>query len=125
LQFEWDPKKANLNLAKHGISFEEAVTVFADSLAKIFDDDAHSGDERRETLDSEYRFDYGTAKPNRFAARMSEGALAVVLEPDVAAVFKSSETVNALLRSVISAMPPSKATKSANRPVQPTAVKRG
>jgi hypothetical protein len=36
---------------------------------------------------------------------MSEGVIAVVLEPDVAAVFKSSEAVNALLRSVISAMP--------------------
>jgi hypothetical protein len=53
----------------------------------------------------QYRFDYGKAKPNRFAAEMSEGVIAVVLEPDVAAVFKSSEAVNALLRSVISAMP--------------------
>ena len=53
----------------------------------------------------QYRFDYGRAKPNRFAAGMSEGVIAVVLEPDVAAVFKSSEAVNALLRSLISAMP--------------------
>jgi hypothetical protein len=45
----------------------------------------------------EYRFDYSRAKPNRFAERMS----------DVAAVFKSSKTVNALLRSVIAAMPES------------------
>ena len=53
----------------------------------------------------QYRFDYGRAKPNRFAAGMSKGVIAVVLEPDVAAVFKSSEAVNALLRSLISAMP--------------------
>lgn len=39
---------------------------------------------------------------------MSHGTLAVVLEPDVAAVFKSSKTVNALLRSVISAVPQTK-----------------
>jgi hypothetical protein len=39
---------------------------------------------------------------------MSGGAIAVVLEPDVAAVFKSSKKVNALLRSVISARPQSK-----------------
>jgi hypothetical protein len=39
---------------------------------------------------------------------MSEGVVAVVLEPDVAAIFKSSEAVNALLRSVIAAMPESK-----------------
>jgi len=62
----------------------------------------------QDTLRSEYRFDYSKSKPNRFAAKMSEGAVAVVLEPDVAAVFNSSQTVNALLRSVISAMPESK-----------------
>jgi hypothetical protein len=58
-----------------------------------------------DVMRSEYRFDYRRAKPNRFAERMTEGALAVVLEPDVAAVFRSSEAVNALLRSVIAAMP--------------------
>jgi hypothetical protein len=56
----------------------------------------------------EYRFDYRRAKPNRFAEKMSEGVVVVVLEPDVAAVFKSSEAVNALLRSVIAAMAESK-----------------
>jgi len=55
----------------------------------------------------EYRFDYSKAKPNRFAASMSAGTMAVVLEPDVAAVFNSSKAVNAFLRSVISAMPES------------------
>jgi hypothetical protein len=63
---------------------------------------------KQEALRSEYRFDYGKSKPNRFASKISEGAIAIVLEPDVAAVFKSSKTVNALLRSVISAMPQSK-----------------
>jgi hypothetical protein len=56
-------------------------------------------------LKNEYRFDYRKAKPNRFAAAMSEGTVAVVLERDVAAVFKSSEAVNSFLRSAISAMP--------------------
>ena len=53
----------------------------------------------------EYRFDYRRAKPNRFAEKMSKEVVAVVLEPDVAAVFNSSEAVNALLRSVIAALP--------------------
>jgi hypothetical protein len=53
-------------------------------------------------LSSEYRFDYNKAKPNRFAGRMSGGVIAVVLDPDVAAVFKSSEGVNSMLRSMIS-----------------------
>jgi hypothetical protein len=59
----------------------------------------------RNTMRKEYRFDYSRAKRNRFAEKMSEGVVAVVLEPDVAAVFKSSKAVNALLRSVIAAMP--------------------
>ena len=50
LQFEWDPKKAKANLAKHGVSFEEAITVFADPLARIFPDDEHSVDESREII---------------------------------------------------------------------------
>jgi hypothetical protein len=59
-------------------------------------------------LKSEYKFDYSKSKPNRFASKMSEGTVAIVLEPDVAAVFKSSEAVNALLRSIISAIPSAK-----------------
>ena len=58
-----------------------------------------------DTMRKEYRFDYSRAKPNRFAEKMSKEVVAVVLEPDVAAVFNSSEAVNALLRSVIAALP--------------------
>lgn len=54
---------------------------------------------------SEYRFDYRKAKPNRFAGRVPENAVAVILAPDVTSVFSSSESVNTLLRSVIKAMP--------------------
>jgi len=53
----------------------------------------------------EYRFDYSKAKPNRFAERFEKGAVAVVLDPDVAAVFRDAEAVNGLLRSVIAALP--------------------
>jgi hypothetical protein len=70
---------------------------------------------REDELRSEYRFDYSKSKPNRFAAQMSEGTVAIVLEPDVAAVFKSSEAVNTLLRSIISAMPSSKRPPRASR----------
>jgi len=58
-----------------------------------------------EDMRREYRFDYRKAKPNRFAEQMGGGTIAVVLDPDVAAVFKSSESVNTLLRSVIAALP--------------------
>jgi len=48
--FEWDRRKARINSAKHGVSFEEAVTVFADPLARILDDPAHSAGEVREII---------------------------------------------------------------------------
>ena len=47
MKFEWDRKKAESNLAKHGISFEEARTVFYDENARLIDDPDHSGDEDR------------------------------------------------------------------------------
>ncbi len=56
-------------------------------------------------MQREYRFDYRKARPNRFAPLMKGTTVAVVLDPDVAAVFQSSESVNTLLRSVISALP--------------------
>ena len=47
MEFEWDPKKARTNLRKHGVSFEEASTVFKDVLAVIYEDPDHSVRERR------------------------------------------------------------------------------
>jgi hypothetical protein len=56
-------------------------------------------------LRREYEFDYTQARPNRFTSRLRRDVVAVVLQPDVAEVFNSSESVNRLLRSVISAVP--------------------
>ena len=50
LRFEWDQRKAAANEAKHGVSFEEALTVFSDPLARIFDDPDHSRMEAREII---------------------------------------------------------------------------
>ena len=50
MEFEWDESKAAANLKKHGVSFEEAKTVFDNVLAVIFDDEAHSVGERREII---------------------------------------------------------------------------
>ena len=47
LIFEWDPKKVETNLKKHGVSFEEASTAFKDPLSLTIDDPLHSGDEER------------------------------------------------------------------------------
>lgn len=47
LKFEWDDGKAQINLAKHGVSFEEAASVFGDPLALTFSDPDHSLGEKR------------------------------------------------------------------------------
>jgi uncharacterized protein len=47
IEFEWSPSKAVTNLKKHGVSFEEAQTVFYDEFAVQFFDDEHSLDEDR------------------------------------------------------------------------------
>ena len=48
--FDWDPTKAVANTEKHGVSFEEAVTVFQDPLAKVHPAPDHSESEHREIL---------------------------------------------------------------------------
>jgi uncharacterized DUF497 family protein len=47
IEFEGDPRKAASNLQKHGVSFEEAITVFADPLRLQRGDEDHSLDEER------------------------------------------------------------------------------
>ena len=47
MRFEWDPNKAEINIKKHNVTFEEAQTVFEDESAIIFDDPDHSLEEDR------------------------------------------------------------------------------
>jgi uncharacterized DUF497 family protein len=58
MKFEWDNDKAAANLRKHDVSFTEAESVFADPLARIFDDDGHSLEEKRNAI-------FGHSKSNR------------------------------------------------------------
>jgi uncharacterized DUF497 family protein len=54
-RFEWDPAKASTNLRKHGISFEEAASVFSDEFAYTFADPDHSvGEQRHLTFGMSY-----------------------------------------------------------------------
>jgi uncharacterized DUF497 family protein len=45
--YQWDPRKAQENLKRHKVSFDEATSVFADPFALTFDDPEHSLDEQR------------------------------------------------------------------------------
>lgn len=50
IKFEWNPKKASENERKHGVSFDEARTVFFDERARLIDDPDHSNEEDRFVL---------------------------------------------------------------------------
>ena len=63
LTFEWDARKAATNLARHGVSFDEAITVFADPLGRLEGDDRHSVSEIRLVL-------LGTSSADRLLAVM-------------------------------------------------------
>jgi hypothetical protein len=63
----------------------------------------------------EYKFDYSKARPNRFASRVEKEDMTVTLDPDVAAVFTNSESVNALLRALIETMPEAKKSKRVSK----------
>lgn len=47
VKFEWDSRKARINLRKHGVTFEEAASVFDDPLASYYGDPDHSPAEQR------------------------------------------------------------------------------
>lgn len=69
-----------------------------------------SGNSNSENDDSdmlpEYTFDYTKAKPNRFVQQQPDERLVVVLDPDIARVFKTPEAVMRVLRALIATMPP-------------------
>ena len=48
--FEWNERKDRATRKKHGVGFSEAALIFADPLARIFPDEDHSSDERREII---------------------------------------------------------------------------
>lgn len=61
---------------------------------------------RSNGIRSEYKFDYAKARPNRFAGRRGPKPVVVLLDSDVATVFKDAESVNTALRAILTAVPP-------------------
>ncbi len=66
--YEWNARKARANLRKHGVSFEEAATIFLDPLALTFPDPPHSSEEEREIT-----IGYSTRGQAIFAAHCQRG----------------------------------------------------
>jgi hypothetical protein len=68
----------------------------------------HSADRiKRSSIDllPNYHFDYSQARPNRFAVKYKTGSRVVLLDPDVAEVFTTPESVNSVLRALLATMP--------------------
>ncbi len=63
----------------------------------------------------EYKFDYRNARPNRFASIAKDEPLVVLVDPDVAEVFSTPESVNRALRALIAALPKHGTSKELNR----------
>jgi hypothetical protein len=63
----------------------------------------------------EYQFDYQTARPNRFVNEITEGSLIVVLEPEIAQVFRTQEAVKTILCAIAKAMAPKKEQKAVTK----------
>ncbi|MBI1760982.1 MAG: hypothetical protein HYR56_06040 [Acidobacteria bacterium] len=63
----------------------------------------------------EYNFDYRQARPNRFAGQLSEERLVALVDQDVAQVFTTAESVNNVLRAVVTALPKAAKPKTARK----------
>ena len=87
IRFTWDGEKA----AERWIQMNErAMKEPTDNALTAETDELHE----------HYDFDYSKAKPNRFAERVGQDSVMVVLEPDVAAIFPTTESVNDTLRAI-------------------------
>jgi hypothetical protein len=67
-------------------------------------------------LRPEYDFDYRKARPNRFAERVYKNRRVVILDPDISKAFPTSESVNTVLRALITTMPKPRKAKAARKP---------
>ena len=102
--FDWDENKNRINLEKHGITFEEASTVFFDDRAILFDDPEHSIDEdrflsgsfpqgrqpgrRNRDMLEEYDIDKLNPRPNPYAKELKK-QITIKIAPSVIDYFKS------------------------------------
>ncbi len=75
------------------------------SISKTQDPEMVTSEHESDEMLPEYNFDYRKSRPNRYAAQMKSDSVLVVLEPDIAEIFTTSEAVNQVLRALIVTMP--------------------
>jgi uncharacterized protein len=96
LSFDWDQRKAEVNLRKHGVSFHEAATVFLDPMAMSGPDPDHSiGEDRYIT----FRF----SRLGRLLTHTEvvKGTSVALLDPTIAKAFPTSQAVNEALYGLL------------------------
>ncbi len=103
MQFEWDPDKANSNLRKHGVLFHIAFGLLAHErqpeTSRGFMKMESINQERGDELCPEYDFSkmQGGVR-GKYVDRYQAGTNIILLEPDVAQAFPTSDSVNEALR---------------------------
>jgi hypothetical protein len=152
--YEWDAAKARANLQKHGMFFDEAATVFLDSLALTFPD-PDGEDEREITIDqccerrpeesagnmkkgsakrigNDLRTEYNLSQlqggvRGKYYQQAVAGTNLMLIEPELASVFRDSESVNRTLRLLVdtaaAAARPGRRHRAANKALPRTAQK--
>lgn len=97
----WDPAKADANLQKHGISFDEAQTIFLDPFMVYVEDVDHSDSEDRYFAMGETSGHLDWSKAKRGALIKARGPITVTIEPVLAEFFRDEKAVNDALRLLI------------------------
>jgi hypothetical protein len=78
-------------------------------------------DNTRRLAPPEYDLDYSKTRPNRYAGKIDKSQVVVMLDPDIAEVFTTPESVNAVLRALISTMPATPAKPARKASLTPAA----
>ena len=102
-EFEWDSEKAESNAKTHGVTFDEASTVFGDPLSMNGDVMKKKGRNTRKLTDRNTMrpsYDFSRAVRGVTAARYAQGANVVVVDPRVLDVFPDGAAVNEALRAL-------------------------
>ena len=98
--FSWSPSPSALgSSASSALDVQRGMS--AKTMKKRRGTRSHNA---TDDLAPEYHFDYSKSRPNRFARQIAKNAVVVVLDPDVAAVFRDPKRVNSLLRATIAAL---------------------
>ena len=103
MDFEWDVAKAASNVARHGVSFDQAATACGSSVLELRLAESDVTTKRAKEADPEMRdeYDFSDGVRGKYAERYREGTNVRVLDADLAAKFKTSEAVNQALREYL------------------------